>query len=258
MKVGAMNNPHKKVYDSISLIGRNRFDFIDFTIEPSACMPEHIDVRKAKSLMKKHNLGIVGHIGDWRLPKESDYESVREAAVREIIRAVKTHARLGAKKITIHAPGAHETVLDKTFERYCQLIAALLKEARKLGVTIMIENGDTNTAEQKRLIEHLLRKFPGLGLHIDIGHANIGVRKNMIHHYMNKYSKRIMHFHFSDNKGKHDDHKELGWGTIDWKEIISLLKSKGYDGTITVETFRSGPAGTVRSMNRLRKWWAAC
>jgi len=252
-----MNNPRVSVYDQISWVGRSGFDFIDFSIEPPVATPENIDVKKVKMLMKKYNIGIVGHIGDWRLPKDSDYESVRKASLNEIIKAVRIHAKLGAKKITIHAPGADDRVIDATIGRYCQLIGALLKEAKKLGVSIMVENGDTNDKQnQLMLIDHLLKRFPKLGLHIDVGHSNIGVKKNMVHYYMKKYSKRIMHLHFSDNKGGHDDHKELGWGNIKWKEIISLLKRYGYDGTITVETFRSGPAGTVRSMNRLKKWWA--
>ncbi|MBN1544134.1 sugar phosphate isomerase/epimerase [Candidatus Woesearchaeota archaeon] len=257
MQVGAMNNPHANINKEIEWIGKSGFDFIDLTIEPTRARPEDIDVKKAKALLRKYCLDVVGHMGDWRLPKDSHYESLRTVSAKEMVKAVRTHAKLGAKKVTIHAPGANDRIFDQSFERYSSLIATLLKEAKKLGVTIMIENGDINKSEWQMLMERLLRKFPRMALHIDVGHSNIGAKKNRIHHYMKKYGKRIRHFHFSDNKGKKDDHKELGWGRINWKEIITLIKRSGYDGTITLETFRSGPAGTIRSMKRLRKMWDA-
>jgi sugar phosphate isomerase/epimerase len=73
-----------------------------------------------------------------------------------------------------------------------------------------------------------------------------------------KYKKRVLHLHFSDNKGKDDDHRHLGYGNIDWKKLVVFLKKSGYDGTITCETFRSGKEGTVKSMRKLRKLWESC
>jgi sugar phosphate isomerase/epimerase len=72
---------------------------------------------------------------------------------------------------------------------------------------------------------------------------------------MRRYGKRVHHFHFSDNFGQDDDHLKLGAGNIKWERIIKFLKNKGYDGTITVEVFKSGLAGEAESLRKLRRWW---
>jgi sugar phosphate isomerase/epimerase len=254
MKIGAMNNPNANVYKELEWIGKNGFDYIDFTIEPTATMPEQLDVAKVKRLLKKYNLGIVGHMGDWKLAKESLYTSLRDVSRKEIIRAIRMHKKLGARKVTIHAPNFPDIEFKKARPIYKDLIKELLKEAKKQDIKLMFENGN-NTKDHVRLIDALMRDFPALGLHIDVGHANLHVKKNMAFRYLKKYGKRVMHFHFSDNRGKGDNHKQLGAGNVPWAKVIEAIKKAGYDGTITCETFRSGKKGTIRSMKKLRKMW---
>ena len=47
----------------------------------------------------------------------------------------------------------------------------------------------------------------------------------------------IRHVHFSDNRGRDDNHMPLGVGNINWKNAVKSLKSIGYDDTITLEVF---------------------
>jgi sugar phosphate isomerase/epimerase len=257
MKIGAMNNPRENVLEWIEWAGSNGFDFIDLTIEPPAVAPEQIDIQKTKKLLKKYKLGIVGHMADFRLPKESMYSSLREVSKKEMIRAIRTHKKLGTKKVTIHAPNVFEIDFNKTYPIYSALIKDLLKETKRQGVKLMLENS-YNTKDHVRLVDALLRKYPSLCLHLDVGHANLWVKKNMTFRYLKKYGKRIIHVHFSDNKGKEDEHKRLGAGKVPWAKIVKAIKQSGYDGTITMETFRSGKEGTVKSMRKLRKLWESC
>jgi len=257
MKIGAMNNPKENPAGWVMWVGKNHFDFIDFTVEPTAVMPDQIDVPGIKRLLKKHKLGIVGHMGDWRLAKESLYESLRDVSRMEMLRAIRMHKKLGAKKVTVHAPDIVEIKFNKIYPIYKSLVGDLLKEAKKQGIKLMLENS-YNTKDHVRLIDALMRDYPQLGLHIDVGHANLRVKKNMTFRYLKKYGKRIIHFHFSDNRGREDDHKQLGAGKIPWIKIIIAIKKAGYDGTITCETFRSGKSGTIRSMKKLRKMWETC
>ena len=89
MQIGAMNNPHKNLYKGLEWIGKTGFDFVDFTVEPTRNLPSDIDVPRAKRILKKYNLGVVGHMGDWMLPKDSGYKSLRDASKKEIIAALK-------------------------------------------------------------------------------------------------------------------------------------------------------------------------
>jgi sugar phosphate isomerase/epimerase len=258
MQVGAMNDPHAPLYKELEWVGKSGFDFVDFTVEPEYAEPDQINVQKARKIMKKYGLGIVGHMGDWKLPKDSVYKSIRESTKNEIVDAIRVLKRLGAKKITIHSPLQEVRSFKQSYVCNKILMRQLLKEARKQKVMLMMEN-DTHslgTAGNRRLFNNLLRDFPALRVHIDVGHANLYVKSNITSLYLKKYGKRVAHMHFSDNYGKDDNHLELGKGRIAWSRIIKSLKRYKYDGTITVETFRSGRSGQVRSMKKLRKWWA--
>ena len=45
MKIGAMNHPARNPLEEIEGIGKNGFDFVDFTLEPPAADPGQIDPR---------------------------------------------------------------------------------------------------------------------------------------------------------------------------------------------------------------------
>jgi sugar phosphate isomerase/epimerase len=257
MQIGAMNNPHVNLYEELEWIGKNGFDFVDLTIEPECAMPGDINVQRAEKIMKKHGLGIVGHIGDWRLPKDSPYPAIREGCKTEIINAMRVLKKLGAKKISTHAFEVRESDYA-TAEKMCfALYKDLLKEAKKLRVMLMVENNtytDSKRGERK-LLHKLLKRYDSLKMHVDVGHANIRAKENRIGMYCRMYDRRIQHLHFSDNYGKNDNHLKLGAARISWKKIIKTLKKYKYDGTITLETFRSGRKGTLGSMSKLKKWW---
>ncbi|HII72112.1 TPA: sugar phosphate isomerase/epimerase [Candidatus Woesearchaeota archaeon] len=255
MQIGSMNNPREDICKEIEWIAKNGFDFIDCTLEPTASQYNQINITNTKKLLLKHKLGIVGHIGDWALPKYSDYESLRKASEKEILNAMTALHSLGAKVITIHAPEFHKRNFDKTYQRATALIKTLLRHARKLGVRLVLENTDSCERHILQMLHRLLKDNPTLGLHIDVGHANIGVKQNITPQLLKRYGKRVMRYHLSDNSGRHDEHLALGKGKINWPKIIKDIKRNGYDGTITVETFRSGRQGTINSMKTLRKLW---
>jgi sugar phosphate isomerase/epimerase len=254
MKIGVMNNPHLDYCEWIEWIGKKKFDFIDFTIGPTRAMPKDIDIHKARKLMKRYGLGIVGHMEDWTLPKDSHYPSIRETSYGEMIQAMRILTRLGAKKITLHALEDPGREFDVTYKRQVTMLRGLLAEAKRLKIKLMIENG-YNTTEDVKLMESLLKRFPALGLHIDVGHANLGVKRNMLYHYMRKYHRRVQHLHFSDNHGRKDNHLYLGGGNIAWTKIVRFLKKYKYDSTITLETFFPGRKGMLESRRKLLRWW---
>ncbi|MFC1741532.1 sugar phosphate isomerase/epimerase family protein [Nanoarchaeota archaeon] len=252
-----MNDPHANLYKGLEWIGKTGFDFVDLTVEPTQNMPSDIDVPRAKRILKKYDLGVVGHMGDWMLPKDSGYKSLRDASKKEIISALRVLKRLGAKKVTLHSPTVQVRDYEVSRKRHTDLVKAVLAEARKHKIELMLENNSDYLDDPRngRMLHHMLRKFPSLKLHIDVGHANVGVKTNETYKLMRRYGKRVRHVHFSDNFGEDDAHLKLGAGSIKWERIIKFLKNKGYDDTITVEVFRSGLAGEAESLRKLRRWW---
>jgi sugar phosphate isomerase/epimerase len=155
----------------------------------------------------------------------------------------------------IGAPEARPPGLDRVYPRYVDLVGRLLEEAAQLGVRLMLENGRATRANA-RLLDKLLAAFPTLSLHLDVGHTNLGER-NQTASLLRKHGRRVIHLHFSDNRGEHDDHRHLGWGNVDWPAMVRLLKRQGYDGTVTLEVFASGRRGVLLSRRRLLEWWTS-
>lgn len=249
MKFGMMNNPSEDPLKEIRWIAKNKLDFVDFTIElPKA---REINVKKIKSALNKYKVGIVGHTA-WYLPMRYPYKEVRMFALKEAIRSLKILHKLGSKTMNLHFFNPLMGIFDKQhIGWYAEVINPLIKEAKKIKMTIMLENSSGSDTHIARL-EKLFKKCPGLKLHIDIGHANLDTKTNATEKYFKKFKNKIEHIHVSDNFGKKDDHVTLGKGKINWVKIAKTLKKYKYDKTITFEVFDSR-AGLIRSKNYLKK-----
>src|SRR6478672_4999540 len=68
MKIGAMNHPARNPLEEIDWFGRQGFDFVDFTLEPSAALPGQIDPKAIRAALDRHDLGAVAQGGDGNLP----------------------------------------------------------------------------------------------------------------------------------------------------------------------------------------------
>ncbi len=53
MKVGYPNNPRVNIIKEIKWIGKNKFDFIDLTLEEDKATPERVNVKEIKRLAKE-------------------------------------------------------------------------------------------------------------------------------------------------------------------------------------------------------------
>jgi sugar phosphate isomerase/epimerase len=86
------------------------------------------------------------------------------------------------------------------------------------------------------MIESLERE--NVGMTLDIGHANTN---GMVNEFLADLSK-VIHVHLHDNKGKSDEHLELGKGNIKWKNVIPKLSC--YKGRFVAEarTVQEGSA----------------
>jgi sugar phosphate isomerase/epimerase len=250
MKFGMMNNPAKDLREEIKYAARNKFDFIDITLEGKADY-ENIDINEAKKSLKKNNLFAVGHTS-WYLSAGDELKEFREATIKVMRKNLKIFSALGIKLVNIHA-FTFTSFLgeEKLLKNFIASLRELLKEAKKYNIDIMIENCEPVT--DIGIISKLMKALPELKLHLDIGHANLKYRKNKTEEYFKKFSKRIVHVHVSDNfGGKEDLHLPIGEGNIKWKKIAFVLKKYNYNRTITLEVFKGGRKALIKSTNKLR------
>lgn len=232
MKIGVMNNPSRPIYEEAIAIANASFDFIDLTIEgPKAY---DVDTRKMAAILKQYNLAVIGHT-DPCLPWAYPIQTIRQACRDELERCARIFSELGADIMNIHPcyfspPAMRNSVVEFNIEA----LPPIVEMASSYGLKIAFENF-MKPFDRVSTFNSLLNEVPGLTLHLDFGHTNIG--QNNYEAFCGQLGNHIAHVHFSDNRGKADNHMPLGVGNIDWRKAVASLKATGYDGTITLEVF---------------------
>jgi sugar phosphate isomerase/epimerase len=252
VQLGLMNNPARDPLKEITRIADLGFAFVDLTLEPPQTRPEQVDARRIRRALERYELGVVGHTA-YYLPFASAYDSIRDAAVAEAEKCLRVFADVGCPLMNVHldtrAPG-HDPLW--ILQRNADAFARLLPTAAELAITLMLENGEGDTAAT---LGPILDDLPALTLHLDVGHANIGTRKSHVPGLLEQYGDRLRHVHLSDNKGKGDDHLAIGAGTIDWRRELRAVKATGYDGAITLEVFYGDSDLITYSRERVTRVW---
>jgi len=251
MKIGVMNNPRNSLLEEIKWIAENGFDFIDLTIEPPGAYD--IDIKETKKLLDYFNLSVIGHTNPF-LPFIFPIEEIRRVCLKEFRKYINIFSELGITLVNIHPTyyGPSFSDDDKIRENI-NFLKKINELCRKNGVSLMVENF-LKPFDSPETFEKILEEVPGLNVHLDIGHCNINHPENLTENFFKIFGHKIVHLHFSDNKGERDDHLPLGCGNIDWKNIVKILKDFGYDSTITLEIFSPDRDYLLMSRDKLLRW----
>ncbi len=255
MKIGLMNNPRRELAAEIEFIASNGFDFIDLTLEYPKAHIDILDRQQALAELKDSGLGVVGHT-TYYLPFGSPINSIREAAINDVIRSVEFLREAGAEIITVHPDPGVGAVETKTTISFNALSFKIISdEASKHDVTIVVENvpGIFSSVEA---LGSIFDSVPALGFHLDVGHAFI--RRNRFRHLLSAFKDRLLHVHLSDNRWREDDHMPLGAGNIKWDEVVGAIKGTGYDATFTLEVFSDDRRYVLGSKDKLVELWQSC
>lgn len=256
MKLGMMNNPANDIYQEIKFAGENKFDFLDLTIEPPKAQIEDFDLRKIKALCQKYQLGIIGHT-NFYLPWASPIKRLKEASIQELTEHFKLFNKLGVKFVSLHAhwyqPNSSQ---EEIAERIITSLTELVEIAKQDDIKIMLEHQPTGFLKTPESLLPIFSKVEGLLFHLDVGHAQVsGGGKNLTKKFLSRFNDKLAHVHFSDNKGKNDDHLPIGTGIIDWEDVIRQLKINHYDKTITLEVFTNDRSYLLSSREKIRRLW---
>ncbi len=257
MLIGTMNHPARDVVAEIEWMAQAGLEFIDLTLEPPRAAAWLVDLKAIRAALHKHQLPVVGHTA-YYLPIASPFESIRRAAIEELVRCLHAFAELGARWMNIH-PDSNVPMHDRAYaaQRNIQSLRELTDFARACGIGLMIENlpGRFNTVAQ---LAPLMDALPELGFHLDIGHANLLVETNSADELIARFGPRLRHVHLHDNKGGTQDlHAPLGTGTVNLAHHLRSLKESGYDSTITLEVFTPDRHYLNYSRDVLRRLWDA-
>ncbi len=156
------------------------------------------------------------------------------------MRAFEAAALLGARYIVVHP--IHETdsgiiTDDEAFIRINrEATLPLLPIAERLGLIILSENILWGSSISPRNIVELVKAVdsPLFGWCFDPGHANCyGISPSILR----ELDVVPLSLHIQDTRGPGygDEHLIPGYGNIDWKEFLHILREIGYKGEMVME-----------------------
>lgn len=143
------------------------------------------------------------------------------------------------KNKLVHQASLEKWGAEETHRRVVENLRWFGDRAAEKGIRLAVENiyGGrfySQIDELIQLVEEVNRD--NVGFCLDVGHANIdGVD---IPSAVQRMGRKLYEIHLHDNDGKKDQHLPIGFGTVNWIEVIEALNSIRYPGTATFEFFR--------------------
>jgi len=167
---------------------------------------------------------------------------LRRVMMKRLERSLGYARQLKSKQWIFHSgwkSGVSEFYPNLDWQINLRSVRMLLARARKLGVDIAMENTPqpfyflVKRMQDVALFYSELGADADLSMAFDIGHANT---TKEIFEFMDQFAEKIVHVHVSDNDGKYDSHRGIGYGKIDWKVVAEGLRRINYKGMIMCES----------------------
>ncbi|MCX8151270.1 MAG: sugar phosphate isomerase/epimerase [Candidatus Bathyarchaeota archaeon] len=162
-----------------------------------------------------------------------------KASIKRLTQSIRHANTINAELLVIH-PGSKTGISmfypQADWKQNVQSLKTLHAIADDYGVKLTIEN----LPEKYGYLMNSPTSFQRLyndtnlttGITLDLGHANL---ENQIDSFLKETPNQLIHLHASDNLGEFDQHLGVGYGSINWQHIVSVLKQNGFNGIIMTE-----------------------
>jgi len=175
-------------------------------------------------------------------------------------------SRLKAEHLTLHLGSFHRSALwsdprEQALDRLCFFLKKLLNACDRTGICLALENvvplrpeaGFAFLGDNIKDFLYIYSKLdsPHLKFCLDCGHANTNEGPL---EYVDKLGEKITCVHFHDNRGTHDEHLEVGQGTIPWKELMPALQDIGFHGPFISECFKTKPHEAIKRLKSFMQY----
>ena len=206
---------------------------------------EEETVKQLINLREKHGLDYSVHTPFLYDNLAHPKKQLRQIHVEEGKKAIDLAARLKARYVVFH-PGElffrnnlppvevfksfkrpRESYLESSLESF----QTLSSHGASLGVNMLIENLPHGLCDRAEELEYLLSNIDNSSFILDIGHANISRSLEEL------LELKPQFFHFNDNDGKVDDHRQMGKGAINLTYLLNRMASYDGDKTIIFELY---------------------
>lgn len=168
---------------------------------------------------------------------------VRKAAEEHLKQYIDLAVALGCEYLVIHCGFHFSVYLKSVWEALCETFARAVEYAERQRVPLVIENMNRLPADSEFqylgvTVEEFTQLFrrirsPYLGLALDVAHCHLlpgGVGR-----FVRSFSERIREVQLSDNHGIVDQHLTIGEGTVDFAQVIKLLRGIRFSGPLIIE-----------------------
>jgi sugar phosphate isomerase/epimerase len=172
-----------------------------------------------------------------------DDPKLREKRIDHTLACLRLAAEIGAKTISLQPGGpliGTTVTRDQAARRYADGLAAVLSEAKSLGVTLGIEPEPglfiQSAAEYIDFKRAFFENEPTVKMNCDLGHLFcVGDDPADV---IRAIPEQIAHVHL-DDIGSNRVHQHLtpGKGAIDFAAIFNALDDVRYEGWVTVELY---------------------
>lgn len=219
------------------------YDGIEFVYDDELLDPKKIDSEKRK-LYKElaESLGLeipsVATGVFWKYNLGSTDEKVRETGKEYVKLGIDLAYDLGAKVVLVVPAVADPAIpYEKIYENSLNSFKELSKYAEDKGVVIGLENVWNkflySPLEFRKFIDEVASDH--VAAYFDVGNI---VALGYHEHWIGLLKGKIAMVHVKDfdvNVGNINGFRHIGKGSIDWANVINLLKNAGYDDFLNVE-----------------------
>ncbi len=168
------------------------------------------------------------------------------ASLKRLKQSMLFAKELSAELFVLH-PGQKTGISpfypERDWQQQAQSIRQLHEAAEEIGLRIAIENVPQKYGSIMKAPEDFTKLYKDTGLSdigivLDVGHANLELQTQR---FLDQFPDRVVHLHLSDNMGETDDHFGIGYGKINWQQLITQLKNISFNGIVMIESVFNVP-----------------
>lgn len=161
---------------------------------------------------------------------------LRVINARKFMQGLEVCEYLGATQMVIHSPYttwdfnnldnfADRSAYDRVLECCHQTMAAVVRRAADIGVTMVVENIEDKDPDIRRILADSFAS-PAMAVSVDTGHAHYAHGSTgapPVDFFIRRAGNRLEHVHLQDADGHADRHWAIGEGTIRWQGVFRAL-----------------------------------
>lgn len=186
-------------------------------------------VKKLRQLINQYNFPVTGtSYGAHMWNRELHAGIVRDV---ELVTANLAEVNGKTFGISVNTPGRIKT--EKELDDQATLLESIRKICNKNGIVPNLHNHTYEVENNLHDLSGTLKRLPDYPLGPDIGWlAKAGVDPV---EFVRKYGKQMVYMHLRDLDNKGEWTEVPGEGTVDFKNVATVLKESGFAGSIAIE-----------------------